>query len=144
MPLVSSKILAVADPLQSNRFDAELTSLRTTTLLFRCGDSKEERPAANAIRLSTTLEKATGVCAESILVVDACRLAPEDRAVLWDIDPGSEEIVASEIPAEAILNADPYEAPREVGAAGGYLTRNDSGRRELLLIFRRGVWDLPK
>ncbi|MEX0747829.1 MAG: NUDIX domain-containing protein, partial [Rhodothermales bacterium] len=24
------------------------------------------------------------------------------------------------------------------------LTRNDSGRRELLLIFRRGVWDLPK
>jgi len=31
-----------------------------------------------------------------------------------------------------------------IEAAGGYVVRNNGGVVELLLIFRRGVWDLPK
>lgn len=43
-----------------------------------------------------------------------------------------------------ILNADPYRPPRPITAAGGVLTRVVRGRTQLLLILRRGVWDLPK
>lgn len=43
-----------------------------------------------------------------------------------------------------ILNADPYRPPRQVTAAGGVLTRIVRGRTQVLLILRRGVWDLPK
>lgn len=41
-------------------------------------------------------------------------------------------------------NGVPYRPPISVTAAGGYVIREKSGERELLLIFRRGVWDLPK
>ena len=34
--------------------------------------------------------------------------------------------------------------PKLIEAAGGYVVRKVDGRTDLLLIFRRGVWDLPK
>lgn len=48
------------------------------------------------------------------------------------------------VPPEALLNVDPYRPPRPVTAAGGYVTCPVSDGVAVLLIFRRGVWDLPK
>ncbi len=36
------------------------------------------------------------------------------------------------------------EKPRPISAAGGVLYRSRKGAYEVLLIYRRGVWDLPK
>lgn len=43
----------------------------------------------------------------------------------------------------AVQNLDPYRPPEPVTAAGGLIVR-ESDEPELLLIFRRGAWDLPK
>ncbi len=43
----------------------------------------------------------------------------------------------------AVQNLDPYRRPKPVTAAGGLIVR-ESQEPELLLIFRRGAWDLPK
>ena len=49
------------------------------------------------------------------------------------------------VPAEALLNVVPaYRPPRAVPAAGGYVVRQNANGLEVLLIFRRGAWDLPK
>lgn len=52
----------------------------------------------------------------------------------------------SSVPAEALYNIDPYRPPEAVTAGGGYVGRplDDNERVAILLIFRRGVWDLPK
>ena len=42
------------------------------------------------------------------------------------------------------VNLDPYLAPREVVAGGGYVLRAGADGPDVLLIFRRGAWDLPK
>lgn len=42
------------------------------------------------------------------------------------------------------MNVHPYRPPRAVDAAGGILVRPADENRDVLLIHRRGVWDLPK
>jgi len=44
----------------------------------------------------------------------------------------------------AVLNANPYAAPFAVTAAGGYVLRKRNRAHEVVLIYRRGKWDLPK
>ena len=41
-------------------------------------------------------------------------------------------------------NLDPYLPPAPVTAAGGLVVRHENGEPLLLLIYRRGAWDLPK
>ncbi|MDX1529923.1 MAG: NUDIX domain-containing protein [Rhodothermales bacterium] len=55
-------------------------------------------------------------------------------------------IVNGVIPPGAIPNLRPYRSPKPVVAGGGYVVRPGAkpGDPELLLIFRRGAWDLPK
>ncbi len=52
------------------------------------------------------------------------------------------------IPRRAVLNIDvdgDYWRPAPIVAGGGYVLRRDEdGGLEVLLIFRRGAWDLPK
>ena len=48
------------------------------------------------------------------------------------------------VPTSAIRNLKPYLEPFEIEAGGGIITRKHKGRLEVLLIHRRGVWDLPK
>jgi 8-oxo-dGTP pyrophosphatase MutT (NUDIX family) len=43
-----------------------------------------------------------------------------------------------------IPNLDPYLPPAPVTAAGGLIVRPGDAGPEVLLIFRRGAWDLPK
>lgn len=50
------------------------------------------------------------------------------------------------VPPRAIVNLDPYLPVREIVAAGGYVVRRRPGSHEpdILVIYRRGEWDLPK
>ena len=49
------------------------------------------------------------------------------------------------VPHAAVLNVDDdYWRPEPVEAGGGYVVRRSERGLEVLMIFRRGVWDLPK
>ncbi len=85
----------------------------------------------------------------------AAALAPDGqkgRVLVLDPDrlsvSGDDAPTAHTIPRAAVLNVDPdgdYWRPGSVGAGGGYVVRRtEDGGVELLLIFRRGAWDLPK
>lgn len=81
-----------------------------------------------------SLQEARDACTGLILVVNT-RLLPEDPV-------GSS--VGAPVPPTAIVNLAPYRKPKPVTAAGGYIVRRGAGEPEVLVIFRRGVWDLPK
>ena len=73
-----------------------------------------------------------------VLVLDPARLGPGAQAA---------PPAVAEVPRAAVLNVDPdgdYWRPAPVAAGGGYVVRRGEGGVELLLIFRRGAWDLPK
>lgn len=89
------------------------------------------------LSLWTTLEAARQACAGRVLVVDPIALGRE-----WP--EGEQQVRLSRVPPSAICNLDPYRPPAPVTAAGGYVVRRTAKGLELLLIFRRGVWDLPK
>ena len=69
--------------------------------------------------------------AQAILVYDAA-LIPDNGSNL------------AKLAITEARNGVPYRPPFPVEAAGGYVVRTTTEGREVLLIFRRGVWDLPK
>ncbi len=107
--------------------------------LFYC-TSESELPAlkAQGVRdavLWKTLQSARRTNAEVILVVDAASvtgLASSPSKSTW----------AGLVPPAALLNTTPYRAPKVVIAGGGIVIR--VRLRDILLIRRHGVWDLPK
>jgi ADP-ribose pyrophosphatase YjhB (NUDIX family) len=78
-----------------------------------------------------------------VLVVDGSHLpSPPRRA-------SSREVLVSHVPPPAIQNLSPYRPPVQIVAGGGYVARplpvsGAPADVALLLIFRKGVWDLPK
>ena len=77
-----------------------------------------------------------------VLVLDGARLGRGAQAT---------PPAVAEVPRAAVLNVDPdgdYWRPAPVAAGGGYVVRrgepDGTGGVEVLLIFRRGAWDLPK
>lgn len=94
-------------------------------------------PLSDSIRerFETRLESAELRCTEHILVANRDRLARARSGRHGE---------PARLTASDFANADPYVAPRRVDAAGGYLVRPGTNEPELLLIFRRGRWDLPK
>jgi 8-oxo-dGTP pyrophosphatase MutT (NUDIX family) len=64
---------------------------------------------------------------------------PDDAVLVVSGRPGGERV-----PPEAIANLDPYRPPFPMEAAGGVVVRARAKGPEVLLIFRRGAWDLPK
>lgn len=72
------------------------------------------------------------------LVVDT-RALPENKD---SDDPRSVRVPF--VPPEALCNVAPYRPPHSVSAGGGYVGCALPDDVALLLIFRRGVWDLPK
>lgn len=112
--------------------EAELQALRRQGLLAAGADGHV---------LYASLDAARAACDAHLLVVDTAALeeAP-DPARLAE----GGEVPVPALPKEAIRNLDPYRAPGPVAAAGGYVVRANGREPEVLLIFRRGVWDLPK
>ena len=121
-------------------------------LLFYCADQTDlaavrregvQDEGGDGLLLWTSLEEGQAACRAPILVVAAAALP--DRLVE---DQTAEEkgvpVRTSRIPPEAFCNLDPYLPPHPVVAAGGYVVRPGRDEPEVLLIFRRGLWDLPK
>ena len=122
---------------------------RSRVLLFLCTFLAPGRLSPEGLRstgepfaLHRTLATAEAACRlpghrGRVLVLDAARMA------LATADPPSAHV----LPREAIVNLDAdgrYRPPVPVPAAGGYVVRKTKKRLDLLLIFRRGAWDLPK
>lgn len=93
------------------------------------------------VSLFSSLEAARRQHGGPLLAVDPAGR----RAQRFETDEGR----APALPPSAFENLTPYGPPEPVTAAGGYVLRaGEAGAaleaRRLLLIFRRGVWDLPK
>ncbi|MFB6098293.1 MAG: NUDIX hydrolase [Salinibacter sp.] len=89
------------------------------------------------VRLWKTLD-ALPPGAGPVLVVDPQMLPstnpPED----------ARSVRVSTVPPRAFRNVEPYRPPQSVAAAGGYVGWSLPDDVALLVIHRRGVWDLPK
>ena len=94
-------------------------------------------PSDPPLRLHTTLTAAERDTDGPILVVDATAL---DHSPPFDGDV----VPVASVPAAALQNLSPYRAPTPVDAAGGYVACPLPDDVAVLLIRRRGVWDLPK
>jgi 8-oxo-dGTP pyrophosphatase MutT (NUDIX family) len=84
-----------------------------------------------------------------VFVVDGAtlpRLDVDERGHTGDRTGGG-TVAIDRIPPEAVRNVAPYRPPRRVVAGGGYVTcalPSDPSDVAVLLIHRRGCWDLPK
>lgn len=116
-------------------------------LLFHCLDANDDLPAAqrhglpveggDGVRLHTSLDGAEDDASGPILVVRATALdAP--------VSSRADTVRVPSVPPAAVQNVDPYRPPQAVTAAGGYVACPLPTSVALLLIHRRGVWDLPK
>lgn len=98
---------------------------------FGLSSREEER-----LSLYTSLDAAKKVASGRVLVVD------------WnELDSGrqtSKGGQVSHVPSTAIKNLSPYRPPKAVTAAGGYVACALRDDVAVLLIYRRGVWDIPK
>lgn len=90
----------------------------------------------------TSLEQAQAQDPGCVLVINALALVEAGADV--PLKPGAGQVEGPAVPARFIQNLDPYRPPVPVSAAGGYVVRARGEEPEVLLIFRRGVWDLPK
>lgn len=117
-------------------------------LLFACTFLEEIRPEGltsegEPFRLHPTLDAARVACAAPDGQTGRMLVLDPDRLALATTDPPT----THQIPREAALNLDAdggWRAPEVVAAAGGAVVRRRGGGVEVLLIFRRGAWDLPK
>jgi 8-oxo-dGTP pyrophosphatase MutT (NUDIX family) len=100
-------------------------------------------------RLHSTLTDAARKKPFAVLVVDIGALplvGPKEHdgfpLSLPPLDAGT--VTRLQIPITAVQNLSPYLIPIEIAAGGGVVTRIKKGRRQVLVIYRRGKWDLPK
>lgn len=70
-----------------------------------------------------------------VLVVDLAKIDAPMNAPLDALEA---------LPEKALLNVKPYLPTREVLAGGGIITRMGKKNLKVLLIFRKGKWDIPK
>ena len=87
--------------------------------------------------LHTSLTAAQEKTSGPVLVVDSTFLEKPTP-------PGGSTVRVSSVSAQALQNISPYRPPASVLAAGGYVACPLPDDVALLLIHRRGVWDLPK
>lgn len=90
------------------------------------------------VRLYTSLQAAERAGSAAVLVVDPLML-PNDA-----MGSAGDTVRVTRVPSEALQNVAPYRPPHAVAAGGGYVARPLRGDVALLLIHRRGLWDLPK
>ena len=118
----------------------------TSTLLFACSAEnalsdiakRGLRPSDESeLVLYERLDEAEQACREAVLAISRSSVQSQVRA-------DGRSLFIPYVPAESIRNLVPYASPAAIEAAGGYVTRRRDDRTEVLLIFRRGEWDLPK
>lgn len=88
--------------------------------------------------LTDNLEEVMGSCSDAILVIESEAVQSREE------NDGSSFLSVASIPQNAIRNLHPYLPPENVIAGGGYVFCFENKVPEVLLIFRRGAWDLPK
>lgn len=122
-------------------------------------DAEDERHAPERVREDGLLPGPSGEegvllhTRLSDLVADDGSV-PEGRGPVYVVDTDAvsapprrattDRVALPVVPAEAIRNADPYRPPQLVQAGGGIVGCRLPGEVAVLLIHRRGVWDLPK
>jgi len=89
------------------------------------------------VKLTTTYE---GPAHEKgvVLVVNPLKLPDE---LVWYAQPVYE---VPRVPAKAIENVDFTHDTRRIIAGGGYVLRRNAAGLDVLMIYRKGMWDLPK
>jgi len=100
-------------------------------------------------RLFADLPSALAKTPARVLIVDTDALPPTPtRTKVGEVSlyealekKNRKEVV---VPREAIRNLSPYQKPMEIAAGGGIITRLKKNKLQVLLIHRKGVWDLPK
>ncbi len=111
-------------------------------LLFYCTTDgqleKIRRKGISRAELFTSFADASDACKDLILVIQGYKTSYKPA------DKKGRKVKAGYIDPDTILNIDPYLPPSEVVAAGGYVMREGGQEPEVLMIFRKGVWDLPK
>ncbi|MEM6337727.1 MAG: NUDIX domain-containing protein [Bacteroidota bacterium] len=91
--------------------------------------------------LYTNLDAAEQACRPGEVVL---AVAPEVIRVRLGAAPPP-RLKVPRVPPAAFLNLSPYLPIKPVTAAGGYVLKNgNKNGLKLLMIYRRGVWDLPK
>jgi 8-oxo-dGTP pyrophosphatase MutT (NUDIX family) len=124
-------------------------------LLYYAADSPDVSPeqvAEEGVRaapgevlaLHTDLDDVPGGGERPVFVVDGDALPEPERATARVVE-------VWEVPPAAIRNAAPYRPPELIQAGGGYVARAVNGADgapeedvAVLLIHRKGCWDLPK
>ncbi len=110
-------------------------------LLFYCTSlDRLPRLRACGVRdalLWRTLGDARLLASEAIVVADGTGLGETT-------DEGGPSLRARKVPAAAFVNLSPYLPPASVRAAGGVVLRSGVWPLQVLLIHRKGYWDLPK
>lgn len=85
---------------------------------------------------------------ESRLYRDLKQAKKDKRGVVFVVDgakiPATLSGQVKKIPPKAILNSNPYLKPKLVAAGGGVVSREGKNGLEILLIYRKKLWDLPK
>jgi 8-oxo-dGTP pyrophosphatase MutT (NUDIX family) len=114
----------------------------TTALFFSCVPQTalsniSNRGLDEGTAVYPLLETAARVCPKRIVVFS-------DPDVASPVDDAEPMRLSHAVSPDVILNLNPYRPPVPVEAAGGIIVRPGSNMREVVLIYRRGVWDLPK
>jgi 8-oxo-(d)GTP phosphatase len=109
----------------------------TEDQLRQIQEDKTREEESRSLYLVKTLDEVLSECRDCILVVDTSKLPTQ-------VAEAGAFIPVHKLPIEAVLNANPYLPPKAVTAAGGFVIRHGIHEPDVLLIFRRGVWDLPK
>lgn len=112
----------------------------TSRLAFCCADAPAVAKAAReGLRLREhtltafeRFEEAEAACPDRLIVIDI--YANEAAGYDW----------REYAPPASLCNVAPYRPPVLMVAAGGFVTRRGGAGTEVLLIFRRGMWDVPK
>jgi 8-oxo-dGTP pyrophosphatase MutT (NUDIX family) len=102
--------------------------------------------AGEPFRLWRTLDAAEAATRVPGVAPGAGRVLVLDAAALSVAD-GPDGPTTAAVPRAAVCNVDPdgdLAPPVTVVAAGGLVERDAPDGREVLMIFRRGCWDLPK
>ncbi len=112
----------------------------TSRLVFCCADAltvelaarEGLRPREHTLPTFERFEEAQAACPSRLIVIDA--YTSEAAGHDW----------RAYAPPASLCNIAPYRPAVPMVAAGGIVTRRREASTEVLLIFRRGMWDLPK